>query len=1385
MLDPKRIKSAIGNEGTYDITNPDITKADGGAVHMAGGGKTPKSMTPLEQDVYNTFGMLPNEDRLSILPRYKKGEGFIAPEMLYELAKAIQAPSTSMRAELSPEDAFNVALNTMGGSSVGSAPRGALQMGAAGKPPRMSKAQAIEAGLYHPVGAGKKLARPVHEVEFTRVPDPNMPMAPEIKITPEDLYKKQGYPVPWDASAAGELLTGMGGKAFDEPVVLQGGIGYQRTHGGIHSPQKLAVASQPGVVTRHSNIIQRIASEGDDPVSVVLAMSPGHGLDYNKMLANTLVQQLKSAKISTKLTKEFDEEVRAAHPEFVGVKSKKLADQLNADTSGELRKTFAKRMMLDQFQKGGFPDVVESRVAISTPEMLHAPVGSGGLSFGLMDPAGGVIKDPINPHHTYRASSPGEYLGGTGVNFSTEELFPEFFEQRRLLGGDPKDDWYAFGRSMPTQRFDQRWLDQIMPLYEQRIKELTGKKDGGGVHMAGGGQTFPLQNQGGDSENEFHPAPLQIPQKLTDLAAALKAQYEREKRSLSKPGATTDILARGVVAPAIGTPADIIGMGGEAIDWLQTKIPGLRKPASVMDTEPTAKPAMGYAPKFPIGPEGTMPYGTEYAQELMEKAGITTDTKRPLTEMASMFATPAVAAGAVKAGKVLAPTAKEMIEAGLEKAVAPTRAYAVPEDGSKLSKEEYSRMMREKYAAQNAAKQEKAVTMADLKPKEEKVPADELGLYSAAQKAAANLRRNIGTGEAFLQDIKKAPDVNPDELKYTGLEDWLKSRKTVSKQEVQDFMNQNRLKIEETQLGGGNAEDAAMMDFGNVETLDDWDLIDSQAESNLDYFLSDRYMREDALRSIKEDLSPEEFAKAEADGEVDQLVNDKLWDWAHEQAKDDYYQNPIERWSNNHGYTITGNRDYGFSIQDPRGGDLTPSRGVYDFETAEGIAQQHAIDYGYVDEGNTVFHNYVLPGGENYREILLKTKSPAGEYQSSHWDNDPDTFAHVRLQDRVDDEGRKVLYVDEMQSDWHQEGRRRGYKTNEDANKIDEYKEEYDRLRQQWNYYAHAAMNRKGEIEKEIIEKTGRRPLLDELDQAAKQDEKWKRMHDLDQKYDDEMSSIRQKIDDFSEMPPEAPFSESWNKVALKRVMNYAAKNGYDRVAFSGGKPHVDRWGTDLVAWERAPVSKEEGATKPVWRMTATEQRGGNAGNIDLENEARARNVLQESKGVVIEDYPGVYALVSRIGRGKTKAEIERLAQKVWNQMQQTEVGMVTPRETGQRKFYDEDMPAILRKYANQFKGKFGEGSITAGTQKHKTYNIDISPELKKSALKGQPYKDGGAVDLDQHLKHVLSKHVRKMADGGSVNSYNNEPDMSDGGLFIAAPAFAEGGAVKSIWTVN
>jgi hypothetical protein len=115
------------------------------------------------------------------------------------------------------------------------------------------------------------------------------------------------------------------------------------------------------------------------------------------------------------------------------------------------------------------------------------------------------------------------------------------------------------------------------------------------------------------------------------------------------------------------------------LDYVQKKIPGMRKPASVMDTGPEKVPPMGYAPAFPLAPEGA--YGTEAAQELMKQSGLTTGTERPLLETGTGVAAPFAGMAAVKTGKALAPTAKEMTQFALEKSMEPYQMNIIKPEG--------------------------------------------------------------------------------------------------------------------------------------------------------------------------------------------------------------------------------------------------------------------------------------------------------------------------------------------------------------------------------------------------------------------------------------------------------------------------------------------------------------------------------------------------------------------------------------------------------------------------------------------------------------------------------------------------------------------------------
>lgn len=78
--------------------------------------------------------------------------------------------------------------------------------------------------------------------------------------------------------------------------------------------------------------------------------------------------------------------------------------------------------------------------------------------------------------------------------------------------------------------------------------------------------------------------------------------------------------------------------------------------------------------------------------------------------------------------------------------------------------------------------------------------------------------------------------------------------------------------------------------------------------------------------------------------------------------------------------------------------------------------------------GNPHHYNIALPGGENYREILLQhANGDMFKGVPVHFGGEPDIYASLMVKDRKDNEGSKVLHLDELQSDWAQRGRREGF----------------------------------------------------------------------------------------------------------------------------------------------------------------------------------------------------------------------------------------------------------------------------------------------------------------------------------------------------------------------
>jgi hypothetical protein len=195
-----------------------------------------------------------------------------------------------------------------------------------------------------------------------------------------------------------------------------------------------------------------------------------------------------------------------------------------------------------------------------------------------------------------------------------------------------------------------------------------------------------------------------------------------------------------------------------------------------------------------------------------------------------------------------------------------------------------------------------------------------------------------------------------------------------------------------------------------------------------------------------------------------------------------------------------------------------------------------------------VYEKYTIPGGHNYREMLFQHPATPGgkEFRSQHYPDLPNIMAHARLKDRMGANGEKVLHVEEIQSDWHQKGRKDGYSTPLDDAMLQQAareksqadfslwhaKERYEAAkRDTWLSSRDAELNHWGN---RVAELTGR---------ALKAREEHEKLHNR-----------------LTKQVPDAPFKKDWHEMVLKHLIAHAVKNGYDALAVTPGEEQAKRY---------------------------------------------------------------------------------------------------------------------------------------------------------------------------------------------------------------------------------
>jgi hypothetical protein len=493
-------------------------------------------------------------------------------------------------------------------------------------------------------------------------------------------------------------------------------------------------------------------------------------------------------------------------------------------------------------------------------------------------------------------------------------------------------------------------------------------------------------------------------------------------------------------------------------------------------------------------------------------------------------------------------------------------------------------------------------------------PVSPIGFFSAVEDAANNLKQEKGSGQQMRSMIAKSPGVKAEEMEWIGLDEFLAGKESVSRAEIQEFVAANKVEVEEvTKTTNPDAEGISSFEVV-PQGIDD----SYEAYSYLIDFIedditgigsgSDSYYLEgviDIMKAGRNDPPEVEdswtgqlrdhFANDDAIDDLPDDLRAEFRDAIEQTAQNEYMRNPTEIYTiasddGSFGYNIYGNDEQGYTItsSNDRGRGRLVASDIYSLEEVEIQARVDAQDRGLLgaSDGDTIFSDYKVDGGDNYREVLLTvpdTRDFTGglRFLIGHFPED-NVVAHIRLTDRIGPNGERILYMEEIQSDWHQKGWRYGYQGSERfTGDFTTKKVKTRRGGEEWQ-----VKDGNGNLVTTIPHTNEYNPLgIDPDDPRASGIGEERQVSSADEAISvaqGRASAFKEELDPLVNLAgtvrpdpvamekfdlspeslrvPPAPL-KNWQEVAFRRVMRIAADEGYDSVAWTPGSVHSARYG--------------------------------------------------------------------------------------------------------------------------------------------------------------------------------------------------------------------------------
>ena len=339
--------------------------------------------------------------------------------------------------------------------------------------------------------------------------------------------------------------------------------------------------------------------------------------------------------------------------------------------------------------------------------------------------------------------------------------------------------------------------------------------------------------------------------------------------------------------------------------------------------------------------------------------------------------------------------------------------------------------------------------------------------HSSIDKAAGLLKRKVGTGAEFMKELMGIPGIKQTEIQERGLGEVLGMPRMTHDQFMANLAIRPAPAIGEKVLGEG-PDPRDVIRAANAHARDS---ASNYAES-ADTSREAREMRADELRRLRENHRPQmmEFARSEL--EDTNLPHHETW-------------------------TLPGGKNY---------------REMLIKMPAKYWAQRRGEEKVLFDDPDEASKH----GGSNGQAGLVEGQQYFPGV-GGHFNHEPNILASMRLKDRKGPNGEKLLHLEELQSDWHQQGREKGYQ---------------------------------GDI-----------PDLTPEQKARSEELGDKIRHGLGTSAEiDESKALRDQAIKKMKAIPDAPFKKNWEEMALKRLIHHAAEKGYHGVVVTPGAEQADRY---------------------------------------------------------------------------------------------------------------------------------------------------------------------------------------------------------------------------------